>query len=73
METGNVTLGVDFYPFTMLLEFTRNLPYQKRAVAVKSSGVEKIMAGKGQPNYWARFIFEVLGENKSGGAGGETV
>jgi hypothetical protein len=51
----------------MSFEFVRNLPYWKRAVAVKSSGIEKIRAGRGQPNYWARFIFEALKEKENGG------
>jgi hypothetical protein len=71
MKTGNVGVCIEFYPFIVSFEFAEYLPYRRRIVTIKSGGIEKSMAGRGQPNYWMRSIFEVLDENKSEGAGNE--
>jgi hypothetical protein len=71
MKTENVVVNVEFYPFVVSFGFIECLPYSRRAVTIRSDGIEKFSVGRGQPNYWMRSIFEMLEENKSEGAGDE--
>jgi hypothetical protein len=60
------------YPYGMMFRFTKDLPYRRRDIAIKSTGIYKDRSkDRGQVSYWAKFIFEKLKENKYEGAGDE--
>jgi hypothetical protein len=73
MRTESVVVCVGFYPFIVSFEFIECLPYSRRAVTIRSDGIEKFRIGRGQPNYWMRSIFEMLEENQGGGTSDEIV
>jgi len=69
--TESAMVDIKFYPFTIFFEFIESSPYRRRLVTISCGGIEKFKAGKGQRHHWKKSVFEVLGENKSEGAGDE--